>query len=263
MSWKREHIPDHKFDFVDVDDFTEKSLGKRLAYSQVFFLSLKGAPQLTPDVFTYMADLSTITILLSSNWDAVQKLFRGEISNKFTLATVETGAQIEDNVVITALGGVGVMFLLMIASIFFSFAFLVVEWWKAITIIQSRDISFAFTSIISYRYYTLRSYPHFCFFSQIQNSRKTTDVLAFWVFFKFKGMLLSSVFLSSVLFFVMIMSFFFPLSLPGFVKFICPISYLFLRLTIWTIKLSLALYLLYFPLIWKLSNKRLEAITFC
>jgi hypothetical protein len=63
------------------------------------------------------------------------------------------------------------------------------EWYKAQKIIRSRDISYAFTSLIAYRYYAIRSYAHYCLFSQIQSSRKTLDVLAFWVFFKFKGVL--------------------------------------------------------------------------
>ena len=72
-------------------------------------------------------------------------------------------------------------------SIFVSFVLLIFEWRKARKVIRSRDISYAFTSTIAYRYYAIRSFPHFCFFNQIQNSRKTVDVLAFYVFFVFKG----------------------------------------------------------------------------
>jgi hypothetical protein len=36
-------------------------------------------------------------------------------------------------------------------------------------------------------YYSLRSYNHFCFFSQINNSKKKKDELAFFIFFAFKG----------------------------------------------------------------------------
>ncbi|KAJ3040018.1 hypothetical protein HK097_002686, partial [Rhizophlyctis rosea] len=38
-----------------------------------------------------------------------------------------------------------------------------------------------------HRFYVIRSYAHFCFFEQIQNSRKTVDILAFYVFFTFRG----------------------------------------------------------------------------
>lgn len=36
-------------------------------------------------------------------------------------------------------------------------------------------------------YYSLRSYDHFCFFCQINNSKKKKDEFAFFVFFTFKG----------------------------------------------------------------------------
>ncbi|KAJ3270266.1 hypothetical protein HDU76_011184, partial [Blyttiomyces sp. JEL0837] len=75
---------------------------------------------------------------------------------------------------------------LILATVILSFILLFIDWRKAQAIIKSRDISYAFTSPIAYRYYVLRSYPHYCFFSQIQNSRKTVDVLAFFVFFMFK-----------------------------------------------------------------------------
>ena len=73
------------------------------------------------------------------------------------------------------------------ASVLMSFVLLFFEWRKARTIIRSGDISYAFTSSIAYRFYAIRSYPHYCFFSQIQNSRKTIDLLAFFVYFRFKG----------------------------------------------------------------------------
>lgn len=54
-------------------------------------------------------------------------------------------------------------------------------------IIKSRDISYAFTNIMANNYYSLKSYDHFCFFSQINNSKKKKDEFAFFVFFTFKG----------------------------------------------------------------------------
>lgn len=36
-------------------------------------------------------------------------------------------------------------------------------------------------------YYSMRSYNHFCFFSQINNSKKKKDEFAFFIFFTFKG----------------------------------------------------------------------------
>jgi hypothetical protein len=54
-------------------------------------------------------------------------------------------------------------------------------------IIRSRDISYAFTNVMANNYYSMKSYDHFCFFSQINNSKKKKDEFAFFVFFTFKG----------------------------------------------------------------------------
>jgi hypothetical protein len=41
MSWKREQIADHKFDFVDERDFIDNSFGSKLSYAKVFLFTLK------------------------------------------------------------------------------------------------------------------------------------------------------------------------------------------------------------------------------
>ena len=71
--------------------------------------------------------------------------------------------------------------------IIFSFLLLLWESRKARMIIRSRDISYAFTNVMANKYYSLKSYDHFCFFSQIDNSKKKKDEFAFFVFFTFKG----------------------------------------------------------------------------
>jgi hypothetical protein len=58
---------------------------------------------------------------------------------------------------------------------------------KAVAIIQSRDISYAFTTMIAYRYYAIKSYAHFCLFSKIHSSKKQIDDIAFFCFFTFRG----------------------------------------------------------------------------
>lgn len=68
-----------------------------------------------------------------------------------------------------------------------SFLLLLWEGRKARAIIKSRNISYAFTNVMSQNWYSLRSYDHFCFFCQIDNSKKKKDELAFFVFFTFKG----------------------------------------------------------------------------
>ncbi|GBC00747.1 hypothetical protein RclHR1_03960021 [Rhizophagus clarus] len=74
-----------------------------------------------------------------------------------------------------------------VACISISFFLLFLDWRKAKNIIASRDISYAFTSTIASRYYTLRSYSHYCFFHQIKRQSKLIDKIAFFVFFTFKG----------------------------------------------------------------------------
>ncbi|KAJ8463077.1 hypothetical protein ONZ45_g17710 [Pleurotus djamor] len=76
---------------------------------------------------------------------------------------------------------------LFLGCIIFSFLLLAYESRKAKKIIQSRDISFAFTNVLANNYYSLRSYDHFCFFDHISNSTKLSDDFAFFVFFTFKS----------------------------------------------------------------------------
>ncbi|OCB91548.1 hypothetical protein A7U60_g1174 [Sanghuangporus baumii] len=76
---------------------------------------------------------------------------------------------------------------LFVGCIIFSFLLLAYEARKARKIILSRDISYAFTNVMANNYYSLRSYDHFCFFSRINDSTKTIDDFAFFVFFTFKS----------------------------------------------------------------------------
>lgn len=71
--------------------------------------------------------------------------------------------------------------------IIFSFLLLLYESHKSRAIIRSRDISYAYTNVMANNYYSIRSYDHHCFFSQINNSTKKKDEIAFFIFFTFKG----------------------------------------------------------------------------
>lgn len=72
--------------------------------------------------------------------------------------------------------------------------------------IDSRDISYAFTNLMANDYYAFsenrllprlrnafadfaESYDNHCLFSQISSSTKKKDDFAFWIFFTFKGKL--------------------------------------------------------------------------
>ncbi|KZW04457.1 hypothetical protein EXIGLDRAFT_600125 [Exidia glandulosa HHB12029] len=161
--WKREVIPDHKFDFVDVRDFHTKSIGVRLRYFWLYILIIKSFLVYLSDIFT------AITMLSSNQW-----------SNQIFDSCPPT----EEN------GCVFIPFetakYLFLSCIGFSLLLLAYEARKSKKILASRDISYAFTNVMANNYYSLRSYDHFCFFCHINDSTKTLDNFAFFVFFTFK-----------------------------------------------------------------------------
>jgi hypothetical protein len=160
--WKREVVPDHKFDFIDTRDYHDNSFGTRIKYFWLYILILK-------TFLVYVADIYTgVTMASSDNWSNV------------IFANCKFG---EGNCFIIPFS-VGKW--LFIGSIIFSFLLLAYEARKAKKIIASRDISFAFTNPMANSYYSLRSYDHFCFFCNIENSTKKTDDFAFFIFFTFK-----------------------------------------------------------------------------
>ncbi|KAJ3309726.1 hypothetical protein HDU76_003537, partial [Blyttiomyces sp. JEL0837] len=164
---------DHKFDYIDVDDFTEDNWVRKLKYGTVFLVTLKS-------ILVYMADIAIVALLYVSG------SFSNTLDCNNTAINVGYTCNPGSPLTVTIMPP-KVRPWLILATVILSFILLFIDWRKAQAIIRSRDISYAFTSPIAYRYYVLRSYPHYCFFSQIQNSRKTVDVLAFYVFFMFKG----------------------------------------------------------------------------
>ncbi|KAJ3153681.1 hypothetical protein HDU86_005180 [Geranomyces michiganensis] len=187
-SWKREHIADHKFDLIDVDDFVDRSFLAQVRYSWVFFTTLKS-------VLVYMADLGVVLLIIYSA--AVlgapcvsPSVFAATDNNNAT--TTLTDAQRRDaacavsgDLVIPIDGRV--RFGLTLATISLSYILLALEWKKGLAIVKSKDISYAFTNTVAYRYYVIRSFGHFCLFSTIESTRKLVDEVAFWVFFTFRG----------------------------------------------------------------------------
>lgn len=123
---------------------------------------------LIKSVLVYLSDIYTAVAMLANNYWAGNILSESDTSNTikvpFTIGKwIFTGC------------------------IIFSFLLLAWESRKARMIIRSRDISYAFTNVMANNYYSLKSYDHFCFFSQINNSKKKKDEFAFFVFFTFKG----------------------------------------------------------------------------
>ncbi|POV99764.1 hypothetical protein PSHT_13386 [Puccinia striiformis] len=143
--WKREEVPDHKWDFVDVREFHNSGCMSYFQYCFLYVLVIKS-------VLVYASDVYTMVLLLASNHWA--------------------GSILEST------GGSSAM----------NVPFRIGKWiflWLAI--IRSRDISYAFTNVMANNYYSIKSYDHFCFFAQINNSKKKKDDFAFFVFFTFKG----------------------------------------------------------------------------
>lgn len=133
------------------------------SYAWVYILVLKS-------FLTYVADLYTAIALLASNrWagNLLEQADSSEVKIPFSIGKwIFTGC------------------------IIFSFVLLLWESRKARNIIRSRDISYSYTNVIANNYWSMKSYDHFCFFCQINSSRKKKDEFAFFVFFTFKGMLL-------------------------------------------------------------------------
>lgn len=161
--WKREQVPDHKFDFVDTREFTDNGFFMRLKYLFLYLLMLKS-------FLVYISDIFTATTMLTTDgWS-------NDIYNSCP-NTADGCVPVDFNI------GKWVFF----GCIIFSFLLLAYEAHKSRRIIKSRDISYAFTNVMANHYYSLRSYDHFCFFDHISNSTKRMDDYAFFVFFTFKG----------------------------------------------------------------------------
>ncbi|KAG0032065.1 hypothetical protein BGZ81_011742 [Podila clonocystis] len=165
--WKREKVQDHKFDFINVDDFVDNSCWRQFTYMMVFAAIIRGILIYCSDIFT------AVNMLTNSNING-------------TLFTSAKDGGIELGVAHLKLP-LDVYKYLFTGCIVLGFLLLALEIRRASAIVKSRDISYAFTSMIASRYYTVRSYPHYCFFAQINNSKKHVDDIAFFCFFKFRN----------------------------------------------------------------------------
>lgn len=162
--WKREKVQDHKFDFINVDDFVDNSCWRQFRYMLVFASIMRG-------ILVYCSDIFTAVNLLAN-------------TNKESFVDGEDGLNIADLKIHLPYSAYKYLFT---ACIIFGFLLLALEIRRASGIIKSRDISHAFTSQIASRYYAVRSYPHYCLFAQINNSKKPVDEVAFFCFFTFRS----------------------------------------------------------------------------
>ncbi|KAL4075950.1 hypothetical protein J3A83DRAFT_4224033 [Scleroderma citrinum] len=161
-AWKREIVPDHKFDFIDTREFTDNGFLMRLKYMWLYIIILKSFLVYISDIF------SATTMLTTSSW-----------SNQ-----IYNDCQHQSGCFYIPFD-IGKW--LFVGCIIFGFLLLAYEAHKAKKIIASRDISYAFTNVVANNYYSLRSYDHFCFFDHISNSTKKKDDFAFFIFFTFKS----------------------------------------------------------------------------
>ncbi|KAK0551468.1 Potassium transporter [Tilletia horrida] len=161
--WKREEVLDHKFDFIDVREYRDTGVMTQLKYTLLY-------ANMAKSVAVYLADMYTA---ISLN---VMGHFSGGSGALYNEAESGTLA-------------VSIVYSRWIFTgcIIFSFLLLAYEAHKAKAIIRSRDISYAYTNIMANDWYSLNSYDHFCFFQQINNSKKKKDEFAFFIFFTFKG----------------------------------------------------------------------------
>src|SRR5437868_4940168 len=130
VKWKRENVPDHKFDFVDVQEFVKRDALSRMKYSVVFFTVLKS-------VLVYLGDLYNAGRLII-------------LDNGGTVGTITKAKIIPPDVARW----------IFVGSVILSFILLFIEVRKANRIIASGDISFSFTSVVAKRYYALTSFAH-------------------------------------------------------------------------------------------------------
>ncbi|KAI8643838.1 hypothetical protein BD408DRAFT_364252 [Parasitella parasitica] len=149
--WKREIVPDHKFENIDLDSFYKTSCSSRCGHLFIFVLSLKSFA-------VYVADL----------WTAVSLLVIGQ-------TTVTPAIPTEYSKWI------------FFACIMVSFLLLIWDMFKARRILKTQDISFAFTSVIANRYLSMKDYRYYCLFQAINSNSKGIDSYAFFIFFQLKG----------------------------------------------------------------------------
>lgn len=163
--WKREKVQDHKFDFINVDDFIDNSCWRQFRYMLVFLIIIRGILVYCSDIFT------AVNLWTNKNPSSFIEAKNGQLD--------------------LGIGGIKLSMVvykyIFTGCIALGLLLLALDIRRANGIIASRDISYAFTSQIAARYYTVRSYPHYCFFAEIDNSKKFVDNVAFFVFFTFRN----------------------------------------------------------------------------
>lgn len=158
--WKREVVPDHKFDYIDLREYHLTDWFTRVRYVFVYILMIKSFGVLCLDLFT------GITYVSSTTWHNTLYTACGDdcvVTVKFAIAKW-----------------------VFAGCILFSFLLLGWDSYKARKIIKSRDISSAFTNPLTNDTLSIRNYDCFCFFTLVSNSTKKMDDLVLFIFFTMK-----------------------------------------------------------------------------
>ncbi|RCH91533.1 hypothetical protein CU097_007436 [Rhizopus azygosporus] len=151
--WKRELVSDHKFDFIDIDEFYNTSC---MYYIRYFGLLCS----IVISALLYGADIWTAcTLLIYDKWSlSTQPRIPFYISKW-----------------------------IYVGCIILSFILLAWEIRKARAVMATEDVSLAVTNAMAFRTYSLKSYTYFCLLQKIKSSTKWSDVMIFYVFYTLKG----------------------------------------------------------------------------
>lgn len=155
-------VPDHKFCFVNIQEYEDKSILSRVEYFGMFVQIFMG-------IVRYLADLASAVLLISFS--------------KYETTQTEIGqSTVFDSWFVRWIKGNGKY--LYLVSIVFNYILLAFDMKKAMLIVQSTDISFAYTNEIAFNFYSARDYCYFCFFQQVQATFKISDMLVQFVYFR-------------------------------------------------------------------------------
>ncbi|CAG8675886.1 7565_t:CDS:2 [Funneliformis mosseae] len=147
-----EVVPKHKFDDVYLEDFKQHDLKTKIK-----------------NVFVFVTVVWIIVIHVADVWIATLLMFDSKVAS--------TQPKVSLNVSKLIYGG-------CLAT---SHLLLTLDWKKSKAIIDSNDIGYAFTNPIAFRYHSLKSYLHHCFFCNISKKNALVDDVTFFVFSALKG----------------------------------------------------------------------------
>ncbi|KAI9345768.1 hypothetical protein BD770DRAFT_297474, partial [Pilaira anomala] len=149
--WKREIVPDHKFENVDLDAFYDPSYTTKFGYN-----------------FMFISFIKTICVCLADLYTAISLLVIGQTTVTPAIPTEYSKW-------------------MFFTCIMISYLLIIWDLIKSRRILATNDISSAFTSAIVNRYLSMKDYRYYCLFKKINSNSKGIDNYAFFIFFTLKG----------------------------------------------------------------------------